>query len=162
MTFVAQLVHFAVLVAIIYFFGYQPVADNLAARTDRIRTEIANADRDQAEAKRLKEEYEGKLAQARTKAEEIIAAANRRGNEEYQASVEKTRTEIEQMKEAAAKKLERDRQFAEQQIKGQMVSLSLAVAERLIGANIDKAANEKLVDDFIRDLDHHKIGDLPC
>ena len=52
--------------------------------------------------------------------------------------------------------------MAVEQLKGEMVTLSMAAASKIIAKNMDAQENEKLIDEFIGQLDKEKIGDLSC
>ena len=107
-------------------------------------------------------EYEQKLSDARKRAQEITDSATQRSEAEHRARVEETQQEIEQMKAAAKAQLQAEREEAAKKMKGQMVALSLAAATKLMGRNMDDAANEALVGDFIDSLSKEKLGDLSC
>jgi F-type H+-transporting ATPase subunit b len=110
----------------------------------------------------MKKEYEQKLSDARKRAQEITDSATQRSEAEHRARVEETQQEIEQMKAAAKAQLQAEREEAAKKMKGQMVALSLAAATKLMGRNMDDAANEALVGDFIDSLSKEKLGDLSC
>ena len=66
------------------------------------------------------------------------------------------------MKKSAQEEIQNERERVMAQMKREVVSLSLAAAGKLIAKNLDTAESEKLIGDFIEELDKEKIGDLPC
>ena len=66
------------------------------------------------------------------------------------------------MKKAAQAEIQRERERAVEQLKGEVVTLSIAAAGRIVAKNLDEKESEKLIGDFISELDKDKIGDLPC
>ena len=86
----------------------------------------------------------------------------KRAQEERDASVAETRREIEQMRKAAKEDIARERERVAMQLRGEMVALSMQAAGKIIAANMDNKTNEKLVSDFIDQLDKDKMGGLPC
>ena len=66
------------------------------------------------------------------------------------------------MKKNAEEDIQRDRERIAAQLRGEVVSLSLAAASKLISKNIDNKENERLINDFINQLDKEKLGDLSC
>lgn len=161
-TFFVQIFNFLILVALLKAFAYRPIANALKARSEKIAASLQSADDDQAAAAKLVQEYKEKLLNARVKAQEIVDAAAKRAEEDRLASVETTKHEIEQMKKAAEAQIQRDRDLAAQQLRTEMISLSLAAAGKLMACQMTSATDEKLVSDFISELDKDKIGDLPC
>jgi len=162
MTLVAQIVNFLVLAFLLKKFAYQPLLGVLKERQDQIQDRLDKADRDAAAAENTLKEYKAQLADARTKAQDILDSANKRAEEEREAKVLETKHEIEQMKKTAKLEIERDRERAEEQVKSQVIALSMAAAGKVLAKNLDTEANEALVADFVDKIDKDKIGDLPC
>lgn len=161
-TFFVQILNFLVLLLVLKKFAWGPLLATLHARTEKIENNIRMADEDRAQAAEMKKEYEAKLADARSKAQEIMDAANRRAAEDTKAQKESARLEVEKMKESAKAQIQIERDEAAKEMKGQMVSLSLAAAAKLLGRKMDDAADEQLVAEFIDSLTKDKIGDLSC
>lgn len=162
MTLVAQIINFLILVLILKVVAYKPIMKMLKAREDKIASSISAAEADEKKAKQLLEDYHKQLADARLKAQEIVDKAERRAQEERDASVAEVKREIEQMRKSAKEDIERERQLAAAQLRSEMVALSMQAATKIVAANMDNKANEKMVSDFIDKLDKDKIGELPC
>ena len=160
-TLFIQIINFLVLLLVLKKFAWGPLLQVLHDRTDKIANNIRQAD-DRAQAAEMKKEYEQKLSDARKRAQEITDSATQRSEAEHRARVEETQQEIEQMKAAAKAQLQAEREEAAKKMKGQMVALSLAAATKLMGRNMDDAANEAIVGDFIDSLSKEKLGDLSC
>lgn len=161
-TLLAQLVNFIVLVILLRIFAYKPIMKMLHDREAKIANSIESAENDEKKAKQTLDEYQKQLAEARLKAQEIVDKAMKRAQQEYDASVVQTKQEIEQMRQNAKEDIARERARAATQLKGEVVSLSMAAASKIIAANIDDAANQKLIGEFIEKLDKNKLGDLSC
>lgn len=162
MTLVAQVLNFLILVVILRAVAYKPVMKMLKAREEKIAKSIDAAEADEQKAKALLDEYNKQLADARIKAQEIVDKAMKRAQEEHDASVAETKREIEQMRKAAKEDIARECDRAAMQLRAEMVALSMQAAGKIIAANMDNKANEKMVSDFIDQLDKDKIGGLPC
>ncbi len=74
-TLVVQLINFAIFFALLNVVFLRPVGRAIAKRRQYIDGLVADYDRYQAEAKKLREEAEGIRAAARRKAEQTVAAA---------------------------------------------------------------------------------------
>ena len=161
-TFFAQILNFLILVAILRAVAYKPVARLLQARENKIAESLEKADADAAAAAATLQSYKDQLAQAHAKAQEIVDKAEKRAREEHDASVQATKREIEQMKLAAQEEIQRDRARAVEQLKGEVITLSMAAAQRIISKKIDAKESEQLIGSFIDQLDKNKMGDLSC
>jgi F-type H+-transporting ATPase subunit b len=130
--------------------AFPALRQGLAAREQAIRSELERAEQARLESDAKREEYDRRLAEARTEADKIIrdateaAEAIRRerqtkGEEEARQIVEKARAE------AAS---ERDRAFAE--LQGTIADLSLEAARRVLEKELsDEGAQRQMVEQFI-------------
>ena len=161
-TILAQMLNFLILVVVLRAVAYKPIVKMLKDREDTIAASLKKADDDAAKAEAALKEYQDQLANARTKAQDIVDKAEKRAQEDHEAFVQATQKEIAQMKEAAEQQIPRERQQAVEQLKGEMITLSLAAASKIVSKNMDADENEKLIGEFIDQLDKDKIGDMPC
>lgn len=161
-TLIAQILNFLILVIILRAVAYKPVARLLEQRSQKIQGDLDKAENDRKEAESTLVQYRQKLSDANVKAQEIVEKAEKVARDEHDAAIEATKKEIEQMKKNAEEDIQRDRERIASQLRGEVVSLSLAAAGKLISKNIDNKENERLINDFINQLDKEKLGDLSC
>ncbi|MBR2215935.1 MAG: F0F1 ATP synthase subunit B [Selenomonadaceae bacterium] len=161
-TIMAQILNFLILVVILRAVAYKPVVNMLKAREDKIAESLDKAEADKAEAGATLKKYQAQLAEARTKAQDIMDKAEKAARDERDASIAATKHEIEQLKKAAQEEIQRDREKAVAELKGEVVNLSMAAASKIIAKNISAADNEEIIGEFIAKLDKDKIGDLSC
>ena len=161
-TLIAQILNFLILVVILRLVAYKPVARLLEQRSQKIQGDLDKAEADRKEAEATLVQYRQKLSDANVKAQEIVDKAEKVARDEHDASIEATKKEIELMKKNAEEDIKRDRERAVSQLRTEVVSLSLAAAGKLISKNIDNKVNERLITDFINQLDKEKLGDLSC
>ncbi|MBR1397610.1 MAG: F0F1 ATP synthase subunit B [Selenomonadaceae bacterium] len=161
-TIIAQILNFLILVVILRAVAYKPVVRLLQQRSDKIQNSIDKAEADQKAAEATLAQYKQKLQDANIKAQEIVDKAEKVARDEHDATVLATKKEIDQMKKAAEEDIQRDRERAVAQLKGEVITLSLAAAGKIISKNIDNKENERLIGEFINQLDKEKLGDLSC
>lgn len=161
-TLIAQILNFLILFVILRVVAYKPVARLLEQRSQKIQGDLDKAENDRKEAESTLVQYRQKLSDANVKAQEIVEKAEKVARDEHDAAIEATKKEIEQMKKNAEEDIQRDRERIASQLRGEVVSLSLAAAGKLISKNIDNKENERLINDFINQLDKEKLGDLSC
>ncbi len=134
----------------------------LKDRELKISERLNSAEKDEQAAKKTLEEYQKQLADARVQAQEIVDKAMKQAQKEHDLSIEQTKREIEQMRKTAKEDIERERERAAQHLKDEVVLLSMQAASKVIAANLDSDANEKLINEFVEKLDKSKLGDLSC
>ena len=105
---------------------------------------------------------QGAACRARVKAQEIVDLAEKRASEERAASIQATKLEIEQMKKSAQEQMEQERAHAVEQLKGEVVTVALEAAGKIIQKNLTAADNDAIIGEFIAKLDADKIGDATC
>ncbi|MFN8448637.1 MAG: F0F1 ATP synthase subunit B [Anaerolineae bacterium] len=143
-----QIIAFIVIYTLLSRFLYDPLTNVLRNRRARIEKALedsavaANARRN-AEA-----EVEKVLASARADAARIIEEARGRGEELAHSVQAEAQTEAESIRTEARERAgeERDRQLAD--LRGQVVSIAVAMSQRLIGSALDEKRQQALVSDF--------------
>jgi F-type H+-transporting ATPase subunit b len=145
---IVQIIAFIVIYVLMTRFVYDPLLNVLRSRRMRIEKGLedsavaANARRNaEAEAEKL-------LANARADAQRTIEEARGRGEEVARGIEAEARTEAEAIRAEARARAneERDRQLAD--LRGQVVSIAVAMSQRLIGATLDDKRQQALISDF--------------
>jgi F-type H+-transporting ATPase subunit b len=143
-----QVIAFIVIYTLLSRFLYDPLTNMLRNRRTRIEKALedsavaANARRNaEAEAEKL-------LVSARADAARLIEEARGRGEELAHTVRAEAQTEAESIRADARERAgeERDRQLAD--LRGQVVSIAVAMSQRLIGAALDEKRQQALVSDF--------------
>jgi F-type H+-transporting ATPase subunit b len=104
--FIAQVISFCIVAALLYFFAYKRVLGILEERRQRIAEGLANAEKSKAELQRTEAARLEVLNQANAQANKLIeearAAANRVREEETQKAIAAAEQIITKAREAAA------------------------------------------------------------
>lgn len=151
-TMIAQVVNFLILAAILRALAYKPVARMLKQRSDKIQEAISKADADKKAAEDTLAQYKSQLADAQRRAQDIVDKAELTARQEREALVAETKKEIERLKQNAQVEIQNERNRAFEQMQKEIVTLSLAAAEKVVGKNLTSKENDKLVNDFIAGL----------
>ena len=161
-TLIAQIINFLILVAILSKVAYKPLMKTLADRQANIQANLDNAEKERLAAEKLKQDYLNQLAEARARAQAIVEKATKLAEQNKEEILLQAREESARLLKNTQEEIIREREQAMKQFKGEVVTLAVAAATKVIARNLDEQANAKLVDDFIQDLDEEKIGGLPC
>ena len=144
---------FIVLLLVVFYFAYKPVKKLIKDRKDYVEGKIKNAEEREAIAAKKVEEAEKEIVESRQKAIEIV--------EKAKLDASKERDEIKaQAKLDADKEVERARQEIAQEIEAtkdeihrEIVSVALDASSKVLEREVNKKDNEKLIDDFINELE---------
>lgn len=144
----AQIINFGIIFGALTTLLWRPIINMLDARSAKIQKGLEDAAA--AANARLNAEAEAEkiLAAARTEAQGIIAESRGRGEEVAKTVEAEARTEAESIRAQArsAATEERDAQLAG--LRTQVASISIALAQRLIGESLDAKRQQSLIDDF--------------
>jgi F-type H+-transporting ATPase subunit b len=147
---------FLILLALLWKFGWPAILKSVEDREKRIQQQLDEAERARDEATRLLEEHKKTLGNARGEAQEIVAKAQALGEKERQAILERARGEQEQLLERARREIDAEKEKAILALRREAVDLSIAAASKLIEANLDSAANRKLVLEYLASIEQRQ------
>lgn len=137
---------FLIFFAIAWRFGKSAILGKIDSRIDEIRKEINTAESLRIEAQELLARYRRKQKDAAEEAEKITATAREHANkivEEAKAEMKNTAKRREQQ---LTERLKRMEESALAEIQAHAAVLAVQATRELIAENMDKAANEKLLD----------------
>lgn len=146
------LVVFGILMLILAKTAWPAILKQVEEREARIRQQLDDAAKANAEAQRLLAEYQGQVAKAKAEAQDLLAQGRQAGEKMREEMVAKGRVEQEELLERARREiaLERDRAVAD--LRREAVELSIAAATKVIERNLDTEADRKLVQDYLSSL----------
>jgi F-type H+-transporting ATPase subunit b len=143
---------FLVLFALLAKLAFKPIAVALDRRNQTIKTQLDEAERSRAEAKKLMEDYQRQLAEARTEANKIIEEARSLGENVRKEVVEKANTESAALVQRAQEEIERQKEKGVQELKDTVAQLSVQIASRVLEKEVNEATHRQLVENLIKDL----------
>lgn len=133
-------------------FLYAPVRKMLAARKAKIDGDYAAAESAKAAAEAEEAAYRAKLDSAKAEADTVIKAAvadaDRRSDEILSEAKEKADGILRRAKAEADLEMKK----AEDGIKTEIVGVSAALAEKLLGREIKAGDHRALIDDFLSEV----------
>jgi len=143
---------FLLTVAILSWKAFPAIAKGLEDRTSRIEESIEGAKTDRAEARRLLDEHQRQLDEARLEAKGILQEGRDAGERLRAEILEQARSEHEVLLEKARKEMAREREELVAGVRRDAIDLSIAAAERLINEKLDDESNRKLIRDYMTEL----------
>lgn len=146
-----QLLNIAVLSAVIIFILYNPVKKYMAARTERIKKEIEEANKERDDALALKEKYEKMIAGIENEREEILHQAYKKAMEKSDQLLFEARREAELMYDRALEDLETEKKNINEEMKKQMIEISTMMAGHFVSVSIDRDEQDRLIEEAFTD-----------
>ncbi len=152
LTLIGQMIAFVGFVWFCMKFVWPPIIAAMQERADKIAEGLAAADRANHDLELAKEKAVHRLMEAKEEAAGIIDSANKRGNQLIEEAKQAAVAEAERVKASAQAEIEQETNRAREQLRSQVAALSLAGAEKILGASIDQKAHAEMVDKLAAEL----------
>ena len=150
--FVWTIITFLILLTLLSKFAWKPLLNALEKREDEITNSLKNAEKARKELERLTTEGDEIIAQARSEAQAIVSEGKKAADQLKDSTLLKAKeeavTNLEQAKEQI--QVEKDKAIAE--IKGEVVGLSLSIAEKLVKKNLNEEDNKSLINESLKHI----------
>lgn len=151
---ITQILGFILVLWIMKRFAWKPLLGILQERSDRVQSELDEAEKQRVDMERLRQQYEEKLkdvdAEARAKLQEAVRNAQRIASE----IKEDARGDVKDMLGRARDEIERDRAEALVQLRNEVVEIAIKASGKVLRESLDTAKHRRIVAEFIRDLDN--------
>jgi F-type H+-transporting ATPase subunit b len=151
-----ELIVGAIAFAVLFFFTWRWVLPRvnkaLQTRAERIRGDLEAAEQARRDAEAALRNYEQQLKEARDEASKIIDDARKTGEKMRKDLLAKAEDEARQIMSKAQEEIQSERERAFQGLRRQVGELSVDLAERVVGDNLDKQRQLELVDGYIDEL----------
>ena len=149
--FIPMLIAFVVILIILAKFGW-PMFEGMLDRRERTIAEaLTKSEEARIESERVLAEYQRQLADAKSQATQIISEAKQTG-EAVEANLKKrAEEEAAAMIEKARISIEAEKQAAMNDLRNSVADLSVNVAARLIGNDLDDAEHRKIIERYLNE-----------
>lgn len=152
LTLIGQSITFALFVWFCMKFVWPPIIAALDERKTKIADGLAAAEKGQHEEELAKQRAIDTLKKAKVDASEILAGAQKRASEIIEEAKDTARGEAERIVHSAGAEIEQEVNRAREELRGQVVSLAVAGAGKVLKREVDAKANEDLLKDLVAQL----------
>lgn len=146
----AQVVNFLVLLFILRKFAYRPMVEFLEKRTARIEKGIRDAEAAAAKLVETGEEERRILAAARAEARSIIAVAEDGARKRENERAAETEAKVQRLLGEARIQIEEERRKVLSETKGEIASLVVLAAEKVMREKLDRDKDGELVRQLLK------------
>jgi F-type H+-transporting ATPase subunit b len=142
-------VTFILVTFILYKVAWKPILATLDRREETIRKAQENAENIRQQVLEMEEKRKAAMAAVDNQVKEIVAAARRAAEEAARVIEERSRKEAQILLENAERDIAKSRDNAVATLRKESADLSIKLAGKLIGANLDDEKNRSMVDKLI-------------
>jgi F-type H+-transporting ATPase subunit b len=140
---------FVIVFLLLWRLGWPAIKKGMDARTERIRTDLEQAEGARAEAEAVLADYQAKLADAKSEGARIIEEARQTADAMKRDLQAQAEADIAAMRQKAAADNEAAKAQAFADLRNEVAAIAIKAAERVVEQNLDTETNKALVESFI-------------
>ncbi|MBS1716191.1 MAG: F0F1 ATP synthase subunit B [Armatimonadetes bacterium] len=138
-----------VLFPLVNLFFVKPLQEAIENRTNELDNTFSEVENLRNEMTQLKSDYEKRIAATEAEAREKIQAQVKEAQTLRQTLMAEASSKADELVKQAQVEIERERNKVLTDLRVHVVNLTLGATEKVIGANMDTATNRKLIEEFI-------------
>lgn len=151
-TAVLAIINLLILTFFLRHFLFGKVNKVLEDRQKEVSDAFEEAQNASTRAKELESDYSSKISLAKEESAEIVKQATQKAQMRSDEIVSDAKQEAFAVMEKANSEIEREKKRAVNEIKDEISDIAFSVAEKVIGKNVDKEDNDRLIEDFIKNV----------
>ncbi|MFA6325113.1 MAG: F0F1 ATP synthase subunit B [Candidatus Paceibacterota bacterium] len=140
---IAQILNFGIVFVVLYVYALKPLSKLMKERGEKIEKGISDAKINAEVLNDTKAKYEEALSNARKEADKIFQEGKKEAEAKRTLMLEKAKEEVTVMIENGKKNLESEKNRMVEEAKGEIMSLSVKIAEKILGNKVDGNFDEK-------------------
>lgn len=145
----AAIINFIILYLILKHFLFVPVMSTMENRENSIKQNISKAEADREEAEALKLKNEDILKIAKEEGKKIAEEHKKRAETMFKEIVSDANKEAQVIMERSKVEIEREKEKAENEIKSKVIDLAVMLSAKALEKSIDEAEHRRLIEDFL-------------
>lgn len=130
-----------------------PIKQAMRKREDQLRGDDEAAERAAVESEQVRRDYDATLAEARAEAARIVDEARVSADAERAEIIRAADDEVAALRQTALAELEAERSAALGSMRGDVATIAVAAASKVVQQNLDVSANQAVVDAFVSSAD---------
>ena len=151
-TFIAQILNLFLQAFLIKKFLFKPIREILNKRREMADAQLSDAQKAKDEAIAMKAEYEQNMAEARTRAGEIVSNAQKTASVQSDEIIKEANRQAASIKEKAEKDIALEKKKAVNEIKEEIGQVAMEIAGKVIEREISPEDHQKLIDEYIENV----------
>ncbi len=157
----AQIINFLFLFGVLSVFLWKPVMRRLDERRQMLQKEKEDAAALAEARASIEAERERTLEEARAEAQKILAQAQDQAKALAEQMAQEARQEAKSILAGARQAAEEERNHILGEMRGQITSLAIAAAQKIIGETLDERRQQALVESFFSGIRAGRVEVLP-
>lgn len=139
-----QVISFAVLALVVWYFGFRPLMATVAERQKKIEDGLKFHDDMKAKLAQSEADYKAKMAQAAQDASAVLDAARKSARETVEKAAQDAIARAEETERRAAENIAREREKMLAELKGEVAALVVETTAKLLARDLPAAEKTRL------------------
>jgi F-type H+-transporting ATPase subunit b len=152
-TWIAQIINFLILVALLRYFLYGRIVKAIDERQKKIASKWERAGEETEKAEEQAESYNQKSQQLEKERAEILSRARKEAEEEKKRFIKQAREEVEEVREKWQEAVEQEKEAFFQELREGLCKQVTAISRRFISDMADEKLEEHIVQNFINNTE---------
>lgn len=131
---------------------FNPVRDMLKKRQEMVQETKDTANKEKEDALQMKAEYEARLKNAETEAEEILSQARKRALKNERVILDEAKEEAARIIANANVQIELEKKKAMDDLKQEVISIATMMAGKVVAASMDEKLSNQLIEDTLKEM----------
>lgn len=140
---------FVIVLVFLAKFGLPAAKKAMAERTAKIQSDLDAAEQAKADAEAVKADYESKVADAKSEAGRIVEEARQAADQLRADQQARLNEELAAARAQAQADIDAAKAQAMSELQGEVATIAIGAAESVVGANLDRDAQTRLIEDYI-------------
>tara|TARA_B100001750_G_scaffold186580_1_gene155852 strand:+ start:4155 stop:4658 length:504 start_codon:yes stop_codon:yes gene_type:complete len=150
--FVWTIITFLILLGLLSKFAWKPLLHALEKRENEIARSLKDAEKARKELDRLTSEGDEIIAKARSEAQAIVGEGKKAADQLKESTLSKAKETAAANLDDAKEQIKMEKEKAIAEIKGEVVGLSLSIAEKLVKKNLNEEDNKSLINESLKNI----------
>jgi F-type H+-transporting ATPase subunit b len=149
---IAALLIFLLLLALLGKFAWKPIVNQLRQREEAFAVTLSDAEKKQAHAEELREEYQQRLDRIETESDQILADSRREAAAEREQVLAEARDEARRQIDRARDDIAAARQRARHELEALTAQMAAEIAQQVLRRNLSAEDHKRLIDEAMRQI----------
>lgn len=150
---VAQIVNFAILLAVLYYLLYKPILKMFRDRSNKIDEGLKSAEKLKADAAQSEQRQKEALDEARQEARRIVEQAAKLGDDEKKKVLELARDESRKIVERTMAEIGAEKQQIMNDIKKEVGEMVVTLSMEMIKKQLDDKTQRELIGQAVKEVE---------
>lgn len=149
---VAQIINFAIVFCILYFFALKPLMKVLNERNEKIEKSLSDAKEIENKLASTQEDYNQKITEAKKEALALIEESKKLSEEKREQTIKKAKEEIGEIINKEKEKMQAEKAETLKEIRKEIADLITISLEKVLAEGMDAKRDGELIKKAVKDL----------